>query len=102
VNLTLLEKAVATRSARWAAAGISWEIVGVGTEAVPAASLRAASPARVAELLLSVSGEADLTYAELEATITDPTVDRCEVTTRIGLDHCLDDFERHLGIDPTP
>jgi hypothetical protein len=102
VDLTLVDEAVATRSARWAAAGISWEIVGTGTEAVPAVSLRAASPARVAELLLSVSGEADLTYAELEPRITDPTVDRYEVTTRIGLDHCLDDFERHMGIDATP
>lgn len=102
MDLALLDKAVAMRSARWEAAGISWEIVGSGTEAVPKVSLRAESPARVAELLLAVSGEADLTYAELEPRITDPIVDRYQITSRAGLDRCLDDFERHMGIDATP
>jgi hypothetical protein len=99
VNLELLDEAVAARQARWVAADISWEVVRTGADEQEAASLRAESSSRVAELLLSVSGYADLTYAQLEPRITDPEVDHYEVTTPLDLNGCLDDFERHMGIN---
>jgi hypothetical protein len=64
----------------------------------PAASLRAESPSRVAELLLWVSGEADFIHAELLPRITDPTTDHYEMTTAAGLDGLLEDFEHHMEI----
>ena len=48
--------------------------------------------------LLWVSGEADLTHAQLLPRITDPSVDHYEITTLLGLTGCLDDFEAHMGI----
>lgn len=98
MKLELLDDAVAARRAKWEAAGISWKVVRTGAQEKPAASLRAESSSRVSELLLWVSGEADLTYAQLEPRITDPTVDHYEVTTPLGLNGCLDDFEKHMGI----
>jgi hypothetical protein len=96
--LDVLTKAVAARGPKWEAAGVSWAIVRYDAQAKPAASLRAESPYRVAELLLWVSGEADLTYAQLQPQITEPTVDHYEVTNLVGLNGCLDDFERHMAI----
>jgi hypothetical protein len=77
---------------------VSHGIVRTGAQEKPAASLRAESPSRAAELILWVSGEADLTYAELKPRITDPIVDYYEITTPLGLSGCLDDFEKHMGI----
>jgi hypothetical protein len=98
VDLQLLDKAVSARRAKWEAAGLSWEIVRTGVQVKPAVSLRAESPSRVAELLLWVSGEADLSYAELKPRITDPVVDHYEIATPLGLDECLDDFEHRMGL----
>lgn len=89
---------MAERQGRWHAAGISWQIVRSDLPPKAGASLRAESPARVAELLIWESGEADLIHAELEPRVTDPIVDHYDLTTLLGLDGCLDDFECHMGI----
>jgi len=93
-----LDKAIIARRGKWESAGISWEVVRHEEHDKPAVSLRAESPARVAELLLWVSGEADLTHAQLMPHVTDPTVDHYELTSQVGLDGCLDDFESAMGI----
>ena len=67
-------------------------------DAKPAASLRGESSARVVELLLRVSGEAELTNAKLLRRVTDPRSDHYDLATRADLERCLDDFEVHLGI----
>ena len=100
VDLGLLDKAVAERSSRWESARISWQIVRNDAQPKPGASLRAESPSRVAELLLWDSGEAELIHAELEPRGTDPTIDHYELTTWVGLNGCLDDFEGHMGVPP--
>lgn len=60
--------------------------------------MRAESRARVAELLVWVSGEADLIHAELEPRVTDPATDHYDLTTQLRLNGCLDHFECHMGI----
>jgi hypothetical protein len=98
VDLSLLDDAVEARRARWAAAGVTWEIVrGLATNK-PSTSLRAEAPTAVAELTLWVSGEADLTHAGLVPAITEPSVQQYEITSEIGLARCLNDFETLLGI----
>jgi hypothetical protein len=92
-----------TRRWRTAAAGgrrqeISWQIVRSGTNPKPSAWVQAESPSRVAQLIIWVSGEAELIHAELEPRVTDPTVDIYEITTLLGLNGALDDLERHMEI----
>lgn len=98
VDLDLLDRAVSARRQKWEGAGASVEIVRCGSDAKPAASLRGDSPARVVELLLWVSGEAELIYAELLPRVTDPRNDHYDLVTPADLERCLDDFEVHLGI----
>jgi hypothetical protein len=98
VDLDLLDRAVAARRRNWEGAGASAEIVRCGFDTKPAASLRAESSARAVELLLWVSGEAELTYAELLPQITDPRTQHYDLDTPTDLEACLDDFEVHLGI----
>src|SRR5450631_1639247 len=99
MDLSLLDDAVEARRARWAVAGVTWEIVRHPLTDKPAASLRAEAPTAVAELILWVSGEADLTHAELVPVITEPRVEHYEITSLPGLAGCLDDFETLLGIE---
>ena len=98
MDLELLDRAVGARRQKWEGAGATAEIVRCGTDAKPAASLRGESPARVAELLLWVSGKADLIYAELLPRVTDPRTDHYDLATQADLERCLDDFEVHLGV----
>jgi hypothetical protein len=98
VDLDLLDRAVARRRQQWEGAGASVDIVRTGHHTKRAASLRAESPERAVELLLWVSGEAELTYAELLPRVTDPCSDHYDLTTPADLEGCLDDFEVHLGI----
>jgi hypothetical protein len=98
VDLNLLDRVVAARRQKWEGAGAAVEIVRCGFDAKPAASLRGESSARAVELLLWVSGEADLTYAELLPRITDPRTDHYDLATPADLERCLDHFEAHLGI----
>ena len=99
MDLSLLDDAVEARRARWAVAGVTWEIVRHPLTDKPAASLRAEAPTAVAELILWVSGEADVTHAELVPAITEPRVEHYEITSALGLAGCLDDFETLLGIE---
>jgi hypothetical protein len=99
VDLSLLDDAVEARRARWAAAGITWEVVRHRATDKPAASLRAEAPTAVAELILWVSGEADLTHGGLVPVITELSVEHYEITSDLGLEGCLDDFESRLGIE---
>ena len=98
MDLDLLDRVVGARRQKWEGAGASAEIVRCGVDAKPAASLRGESSARVAELLLWASGEADLTYAELLPRVTDPRTDHYDLATQADLEGCLDDFEVRLGI----
>ena len=99
MDLSLLDDAVEARRTRWAAAGVTWEIIrGRFATNKPSTSLRAEAPTAVAELTLWVSGEADLTHAGLVPEITELIVQQYEITSEIGLAGCLDDFETLLGI----
>jgi hypothetical protein len=99
VDLDLLDRAVARRRHEWEGAGALVEIVRNYTK--PATYLlRAESPERAVELLVWVSGAADLTYAELFPRVTDPRSDYYDLATPADLEGCLDDFEVHLGIRP--
>lgn len=99
MELSLLDDAVEARRTRWAAAGVTWEIVRHPATDKPAASLRAEAPRAVAELTLWASGEANLTHAGLVPVITEPSVEHYEITSDLGLAGCLDDFETLLGIE---
>jgi hypothetical protein len=99
VDLDLLDKAVDLRRQRWETEGVSWEIVRGPPTMNPASSLRAKAPTAVAELTLWVSGEADLSHTKLGPILTEPKVEHYEITSQLGLDGCLSDFERHLGLD---
>lgn len=97
MDLGALDRAVGQRQARWSASGIAWEIIRSPVTDKPAAALRAESASATAELILWVSGEADMTYAPLPVT-DEPVSDHYELTSAVGLEGCLDDFEHHLGI----
>jgi hypothetical protein len=95
VDLRLLDEEVATRRIRWEAAGVSWEILRWAKGDQPASDLRAESPGRAVQLIVWVSGEADLNRIE-EA--SDLGTDHYELTSLFGLSECLDDVEEFLGV----
>jgi hypothetical protein len=97
VELDSLDSAVAAHEARWAAVGVAWEIICWPLTEKPAASLRAESPTATGELILWVSGEAEMTHAQLPVT-SEPAAEHYDLTSELGLNGCLDDFERHLGV----
>ena len=102
VNLNLLNDAVARRRERWDAASLTWEIVRDEKEPPtpkPAVSLRVEGQVGIAELILWSSGEADLTHARLSPKVMDPTTEHYEITSAVGLEGCLDDLERHIGLN---
>ncbi len=100
VDLGLLVQAVAERSPRWEEAGISWQLVHNDGQPKLSVLLRAETPTRIAELIVWMSGEADLIHAELEPQVTDPITDHYELTALVGLNGCLDDFEECMGLQP--
>src|SRR4051794_11639211 len=97
MELEALDAAMAERASRWAAAGVTWEVVRWPPTDKPAASLRAESATATGEIILWVSGEAEMTYGPLPVT-AEPAAEHYELTSGLGLDGCLDDFERHLGV----
>jgi hypothetical protein len=96
VDLDALDDAVSARVPAWRAAGAWWEVTRGPLTEKPAAYLRVVRGDAEAELLLWVSGEAELSYArKLE---TAPVSEHYEVTTELGLNGCLDDLEKSIGI----
>ena len=102
MDLDLLSEAVDRRRERWEAASVAWEIVHDEKQPPtpkPAVSLRVERATGVAELILCTSGEADLTHARLLPKIEEPATVHYEITSSLGLDSCLDDLERNIGLD---
>ncbi len=52
-----------------------------------------------AELTLWASGEAALMHAGLVPVVTEPSAEQYEITSDLGLEGCLDDFEDRLEIE---
>jgi len=103
LDLDDLEGAVAARSGKWRQAGARWELVrhrlpdGRLTDK-PSASVRVETEAGLAELTVWVSGEADLSHLRLPDEGGDIAVETYELTSAVGLNGCLDDLERHVGM----
>ena len=93
----LLDEAIEARRVRWQAAGVMWEVTRYDGTAKPSSALRAECNGRLADLVLWMSGEADLSSAEINSG-DDLTVDHYELTSTLGLNGLLDDFEDRLGI----
>lgn len=96
VDLDELDHAVAARVLAWRAADVRWEIIRWPVTDKPASSLRVERDDAMAELILWVSGEAELISVRH---VADQTLsEHYEVTTALGLNGCLDDLEAHIGL----
>jgi hypothetical protein len=96
VDLDELDYAVSARVLAWRAAGARWEVIRWPVTDKPASSLRLETADALAELILWVSGEAELIYVRH---IEDqPLSDHYEITTTLALNGCLDDLEAHIGL----
>lgn len=98
MKLDWFDAGVARRAARWKAAGVSWQMIRWSPTEKPAVSLRAESIRATGELIVWASGEADLICALLPV-LDEPVSEHYELTSRLGLEGCLDDFERFLAIE---
>ncbi len=96
MDLDELDHAVSARVPAWRAADARWEIIRWPVTGKPAASLRVGRADAEAELILRVSGEADLIYAA--GIGKQPVSEHYEITTALGLNGCLDDLETHIGL----
>lgn len=96
MDLDELDHAVATRASAWQAAGCLWQIIRWPITDKPAASLRIERGDATAELILWVSGEADLSH--VPGIHHEPVSEHYEITTVLGLNGCLDDLEMRIGL----
>ncbi len=100
MDLGELDDAVSRRARAWHAAGMRWEIVRWRLTDKPASSLRVEKDDALAELILWVSGEAELIYTpRLE---DPPMAEHYEITTAAGLNGSLDNLEVHIGLRALP
>jgi hypothetical protein len=96
MDLDELDQAVSARVLAWRAAGARWEIIRWPVTDKPASSLRVEKADALAELILWVSGEAELMCVRhIEG---QPLSEHYEITTTLGLNGCLDDLEAHIGL----
>lgn len=98
-----MESAVAARQVRWESAGAHWEfaprkLLDGRPTSKPSASVRIETSVGAAELTIWTSGEADLSHLRLPDDGSEVVVDTYELTSVLGLNGCLDDLERHVGI----
>lgn len=100
MDLNELDRAVSARASAWRAADARWELVRWADTDKPAVSLRVVSAEAEAELILWVSGEADLLH--VRDTENQPVSEHYEITTGLGLKACLTDLERHIGLQMPP
>jgi hypothetical protein len=91
-----LDRAVSARATAWRAADAQWEIIRWPVTDKPAASLRLETVTALAELILWVSGEAEMIYARKAE--GRPVSEHYEITTQLGLSDCLDDLESNIGL----
>jgi hypothetical protein len=100
MDLDQLDQEVADRISRWQAAGARWEIKrGLVTDN-PSTSLRVETVDTLAELVLWVSGEAELMYARVAG--GEVVCEHYDVPTSAGLRGCLDDLEAFVGLRVPP
>jgi hypothetical protein len=100
MDLGDLDDSVSRRARAWHTAEVRWEIVRWRPTDKPASSLRVERGDALAELILWVSGEAELTYTRRMEDA--PMSEHYEITTAVGLDGCLDDLEAHIGLGVSP
>jgi hypothetical protein len=96
VDLDELERVASERVRAWRAAAVRWEIIRWSATDKPAASFRVERDGALAELILWVSGEAELTHVRGDQ--DEPVSKHYEITTELGLRGCIDDLERHIGL----
>lgn len=100
MDLGELDDALSRRARAWHAAEVRWEILRWRLTDKPASSLRVEKDDALAELILWVSGEAELIYTRR---IEDPPKsEHYEITTAVGLNGILDDLEAHIGLRALP
>jgi hypothetical protein len=83
VDLDELDHEVSGRASAWRAADARWDIIRWPVTDKPAASLRVEKADAAAELILWVSGEAELTYTR--DSLGEPVSEHYEITTALGL-----------------
>jgi hypothetical protein len=98
VDLDLVDQAIAARRMRWTSNDVSVELVRDLVGGEPASSLRAESPAKVAELLVLASGDARLTFGEIEPAAIDTEVESYSFVTTADVEEALDRFEMRMGL----
>ena len=96
MDLHELDVEVQDRADRWAAASATWTITRGLTTDKPAIWLRLEVPDGAGEVILWVSGEAEITW--LRPLESETRMEHYETTGRLGLSGCLDDLEHHLGL----
>ena len=100
MHLDELDHAVSARGSAWRGAGARWQIIRWPVTDKPAASLRVERADAEAELILWVSGEAELIYAR--GIGNEPASEHYEITTALGLNSCLDDLETYIDLQAPP
>lgn len=97
MDLDLLDQEVARRTEVWSASGASWELKHGALTPKPAAWVRIETSDGSGELILWVSGEAEMAWVR---PIPDGEIhqEHYEISGELGLRGCLDYLEGHLGI----
>ena len=92
----MLDEAVSARAVAWHSGGVRWRIARGPATPKPAVTLSAERPPAMADLTLWISGEAELAWAADSG--AEPVTEHYEISSGLGLNACLDDFESYLGL----
>jgi hypothetical protein len=95
VDLAELDAVAAARDARWRLAGLTWEVVRWPITDKPAASLRLTSGVGEGELILWVSGEAEVNYRRTAD--SEPVAVHHDFASAQELAACVDGLVRQIG-----
>jgi hypothetical protein len=100
MDLDELDREVAARVSNWQAAGARWEVKRGRVTDKPSSSLCVETGEVLAELVLWVSGEAELIYARVAG--GEIVCEHYDITTLASLRGCLDNLEAYTGLRMPP
>jgi len=100
MDLDELDREVAARVSHWQAAGARWEVKRGRFTSKPSTSLCLEAGGVLVELVLWVSGEAELMHVRVAD--GEIVIEHYDITTLSGLRGCLDNLEAYTGLQMPP
>jgi len=100
LSLDWLERETAARDQSWRASQAIWKVTRGRITDKPSAWLDLDTPTASGQLIVWVSGEAEMVWGPLPPAGQDVQQEHYELTGPEGLRWCLDDLETRLGLRP--